>query len=75
MALRHVQRGLDDAKKDRAPLFQRKARDGKIVATVDDDMADNWDVSAREDYLLGYHSAEVSDSDNETPWGESHSAF
>jgi hypothetical protein len=56
MALRHVQRGLDDSKKDRMPLFQRMARDGSIVATIDDDMADNWDQSAREDYLLGYET-------------------
>ena len=46
------ERGKHDAKRERAPIF-RSTRMG-IVATVDDDMSDEWSDEDRFHYLQGY---------------------
>lgn len=46
------ERGKDDARRDRAPIF-RNTRHG-YEATVDDDMADDWTQEDRFHYLQGY---------------------
>jgi hypothetical protein len=50
-----IQRGFDDATKDRAPLF-RSTRAHGIVATVDTDHPnwDRWSDDDRRAYLAGY---------------------
>jgi hypothetical protein len=46
-------RGRYDAQRDRAPIF-RSTRAYGIVAEIDDPLADEWDDTARADYLRGY---------------------
>ena len=46
------ERGREDAKRDKAPIF-RCTRHGH-VPTVDDDMADDWSEEDRFHYVQGY---------------------
>lgn len=49
-------RGFDDCRADRAPIF-RSTRARGIVPAIDDPQADDWSNDLRQSYLTGYDTA------------------
>lgn len=52
--VRAYRRGYEDAAKGKGALFRKVAH--RILATIDDDMSDNWDDDMRQAYLDGYEA-------------------
>ena len=45
-------RGVYDAQRNKPPIFRQVGK--RLEATIDDDMADEWDQEVRQAYLDGY---------------------
>jgi hypothetical protein len=54
---RAYRRGIDDSRRNRAPIF-RSTRTFGIIPTIDDPQSEEWTVEQAKAYLEGYNYGE-----------------